>query len=58
MHGLRKLVGRRLAEAGCSAMEIQAILGHSDLRNAEIYVRAANKAKLAKAAMARVIAEA
>jgi hypothetical protein len=35
-------------------MEIQAILGHTDLRNAEIYVRAANKAKLAKAAMARV----
>ena len=55
MHGLRKLVGRRLAEAGCSAMEIQAILGHADLRNSEIYVRAASKGKLAKAAMGRVI---
>jgi hypothetical protein len=37
--------------SGCSASEIQAILGHADLKTAQIYVDAANKDKLAKQAM-------
>ena len=30
-HGLRKAAGRRLAEAGCTAQEIMAVLGHKTL---------------------------
>ena len=34
-HGLRKAAGRRLAEAGCSAREIMAVLGHKTLSEAD-----------------------
>ncbi|MGJ0508626.1 MAG: tyrosine-type recombinase/integrase [Methylocystis sp.] len=34
-HGLRKAAGRRLAEAGCSAKEIMAILGHKTMSEAQ-----------------------
>lgn len=54
MHGLRKAACRRLAEASCSAMQIQAISGHADLKTLQIYVDAANKAKLAKQAIAAI----
>lgn len=57
LHGLRKATGRVLAEAGCSASMIQAVLGHSTLSTAEIYVRAANKARLAKDAMRQLSKE-
>src|SRR5262249_53533281 len=33
-HGLRKAAGRRLAEAGCTAHEIMAVLGHTTLTEA------------------------
>ena len=54
-HGLRKAACRRLAEAGCSASEIQAISGHKSLRECERYVEAANRKTLAASAMARVV---
>src|SRR5258705_9644309 len=38
-HGLRKAAGRRLAEAGCTAHEIMAVLGHKTLAEAERYTR-------------------
>ena len=50
-HGLRKAAGR-LAEAGCSAREIMAVLGHKTLTEAERYTRDADQARLAEAAMA------
>ncbi len=53
-HGLRKAAGRRLAEAGCSAKEIAAVLGHSSVAMVEIYTRSADQAKLAESAFARV----
>ena len=52
-HGLRKAACRRLAEAGCSASEIQAISGHKSLRECERYVEAANRKTLAESASAR-----
>jgi integrase len=52
-HGLRKAACRRLAEAGCSANEIAAISGHASLREVERYTRAADRARLARNAMAR-----
>jgi integrase len=52
-HGLRKAACRRLAEAGCSANEIAAISGHASLRDVERYTKAADQARLARAAMER-----
>jgi integrase len=53
-HGLRKATGRRLAEAGCTAHEIMAILGHKTLSEAERYTRDADQARLAADAMAKL----
>jgi integrase len=42
-HGLRKTLGRRMADAGCSAHEIMATLGHTTLAEAERYTREADR---------------
>lgn len=51
-HGLRKAAGRRMAEAGCSAKQIAAVLGHTTLTEVERYTRDADQATLADAAIA------
>lgn len=53
-HGLRKAAGRRLAEAGCTARQIMAILGHKTLSEAERYTRDADQAHLATAAIMKL----
>ena len=53
-HGLRKAACRRLAEAGCSASEIAAISGHATLTEVSRYTKAADQAKLARAALGRI----
>lgn len=53
-HGLRKACGRRLAEAGCSAHQIMAMLGHRTLSEAQRYTEAADRKRLAAEGMARV----
>jgi enterobacteria phage integrase len=53
-HGLRKAAGRRLAEAGCTAHEIMAVLGHKTLSEAERYTRQADQARLAIEAMTKL----
>ncbi len=50
-HGLRKAACRRLAEAGCTAMEIMSITGHTDIREVERYCREAARKGLAVVAM-------
>ena len=50
-HGLRKAAGRRLAEAGCSAKQIAAVLGHATLSEVERYTRDADQVGLADAAV-------
>lgn len=50
-HGLRKAAARWLAEAGCSAMEIAAITGHSSLKEVERYTKSAAQHRLARSAM-------
>jgi len=49
-HGLRKAACRRLAEAGCTPHQIQAISGHRSLSEVERYTKRASRAKLARAA--------
>jgi integrase/recombinase XerD len=52
-HGLRKACATALAEAGASIHEIAAVTGHMSLEEIERYTRAAQKKKLADAAMAK-----
>lgn len=52
-HGLRKAAGALLAEAGCTSHEIMSVLGIS-LKMAELYTRAANQKRMAKAAMKKL----
>jgi integrase len=53
-HGLRHTAGRALAEAGCSAHEIQAITGHRTLQMVEHYTKAARQKRLASAAITKL----
>lgn len=53
-HGCRKAAGRLLAEAGCTAREIMAILGHDTLSEAERYTKGADQITLAEAAMGKL----
>ena len=54
-HGLRKAACRRLAEAGCSANEIMAISGHATMKELVRYTKAADRALLARNAMAKAV---
>lgn len=53
-HGLRKTAGRRLADAGSTAHEIMAVLGHKTLAEAERYTREADQVWLATEAMTKL----
>jgi integrase len=57
-HGLRKALQRLLAEHGASTKELQAVSGHASLEESERYTRAAEQARLARAAMMRLPDEA
>jgi integrase len=52
-HGLRKAACRRLAEAGCSTLEIMSITGHRNMKEIETYVQAVNQKRLARAAITK-----
>jgi integrase len=56
-HGLRKAACRRLAEAGCSAKQIQAISGHVTLSEVQRYTVAADQKSLAQSAMRQTYGE-
>jgi integrase len=48
---LRKAAARRLAELGCTAHQIMAILGHKSLSEGDRYTRDADRERLAREAM-------
>jgi integrase len=50
-HGLRKAAARRLAEAGCSVLQIAAITGHKTLKEISRYTAGADQARLARDAV-------
>lgn len=56
-HGLRKVATIRLIEAGCTPHEAAAITGHDSMRVLETYARERDRAKLADAAMTKLIGE-
>jgi integrase len=47
LHGLRKAVGRRLAEAGCSPHMIMSVLGHRDIKSSAPYTKDYDRARSA-----------
>jgi integrase len=53
-HGLRHWVGKNLAEVGCDAKTIAAVLGHSTTTMAEHYSRTADRRHLAAAAIRKI----
>lgn len=54
MHGLRKALGAKLAEADASTRQIMEVLGHSSIAYAELYSREASQLRLAMQAMDKV----
>src|SRR5690606_12558479 len=54
LHGLRKTLGKMLAEGGASTRQIMETLGHDDIAHAELYSREAEQARLAADGMARI----
>ncbi len=54
LHGLRKTLGKMLAESGASTRQLMETLGHDDIEHAELYSRAAEQQRLARDAMHRV----
>jgi integrase len=55
-HGLRKAACKRLAHAGCTAMEIMAVSGHASLSEVQKYIVAVEQDRLAEAAMVKLAA--
>jgi integrase len=54
-HGLRKATARRLADLGCTAHQIAAVTGHATLAEVQRYTKAADKKRLAREAMKKLI---
>lgn len=55
LHGLRKTLGKMLAEGGATTRQIMDTLGHTDIQHAELYTREADQKRLARAGMQRVV---
>lgn len=54
LHGLRKALARRLAEAGATPQSLMAVLGHSTITQAAHYSKAYDRARSADAGMAKL----
>lgn len=53
MHGLRKTLGKILAEEGATTRELMDVLGHESIQHAELYSREAEQARMAKAGLGK-----
>ena len=53
-HGLRKAAATRAADNGATTHELMAIFGWIDIKEAELYTRAANRKRLAAQAMGKL----
>jgi integrase len=56
MHGLRKALGVKLAEADATTREIMEVLGHASIEHAALYTRDADKKRLAVKGMRKMAA--
>jgi integrase len=55
LHGLRKTLGKALAEHGATTRELMDILGHDNIEHAELYSREAEQRLMASAAMEKLL---
>lgn len=55
LHGLRHAMGDALAETGSNAFEVASVLGHKTARSAMHYAQGADRKRMARAAMKRLI---
>ena len=53
-HGLRKAVATRLADAGCTEAQLEAVFGWRGGGRASLYTLAANRKRLAAEGMAKL----
>jgi hypothetical protein len=56
LHGLRKHLGKDLAESGATAKEIMAMLGHETMQQASLYTKEAEQRRLASEGMKKLLA--
>lgn len=56
MHGLRKALGVKLAEADATTREIMEVLGHSSIEHAALYTKDADRMRLAVKGMRKMAA--
>ncbi|MDI7921095.1 tyrosine-type recombinase/integrase [Ferirhizobium litorale] len=54
IHGLRKSLGKMLAETGATTRQLMETLGHDNIEHAELYSREAEQARLARDAMTQL----
>lgn len=54
LHGLRKTLGKLLAEQGATTRELMDVLGHDAIAHAELYSREAEQETMAKAGLEKV----
>jgi integrase len=54
LHGLRKTMGKILAEEGATTRELMEVLGHESIAHAELYSKEAEQARMARSAMIKV----
>jgi integrase len=55
LHGLRKTLGKALAEHGATTRQLMDVLGHEDIKHAELYSREAEQRLMAEAAMEKLM---
>lgn len=54
LHGLRKTLGKALAEGQATTRQLMDVLGHTDIAHAELYSREAEQKRMAKAGMEKL----
>lgn len=54
LHGLRKSLGKALAEHDATTRQLMEVLGHTDIKHAELYSREAEQRRLAEQGMAKL----
>lgn len=55
LHGLRKTLGKMLAEGGATTRQIMDTLGHTNIKHAELYSREADQERLSRDGMSKVV---
>lgn len=55
LHGLRKTLGKMLAEGGASTRQIMDTLGHTNIKHAELYSKEADQKRLSRDGMDKVV---